>query len=322
MVLGAAYQLALEILPDHYHKCSRHDFTLAQLLACLVLRQFYDLSYRGAEQLLRDSPQWLADIGLSVAPDHNTLWRAMGCIVKPGRVNRILDGLAKRFDEAGFLHLSQKPLALDSTCFEEHHRSHHYDRRCRQMGRKIDGEEGKEPEKPGSWGKKVNASRRRKARSIPKLSVAVASGCHLVLAASVRTGNRSDAPDFEDLLFRSRKRANVKTVVADAGYDSEANHRIARQEMGVRSIIPPRIGRPTEKLPRGRWRRHMAKRFAKKADKKLYGQRSQSETVHSMIKRNQGSALRSRTPDRREKEMLLRVLTHNIALLCEQENGE
>lgn len=59
-----------------------------------------------------------------------------------------------------------------------------------------------------------------------------------------------------------------------------------------------------------------------KADQKLYGQRSQSETVMSMIKRNQGSALRSRTPERRKKEMMLRVLTHNIALLCELENED
>ena len=157
---------------------------------------------------------------------------------------------------------------------------------------------------------------------MPKLSVAVASGCHLILAAVVRTGNGSDAPDFDELLFRAWKRADVKVVVADAGYDSEANHRTARQDMGVRSIIPPGIGRPTSKLPTGRWRRHMAKRFARKADQKRYAQRAQSETVHSMVKRNQGSALRSRTPERRKKEMLLRVLTHNIMLACEQEIGE
>jgi Transposase DDE domain/Transposase domain (DUF772) len=321
-VLNAAYRLALKVLPDHYHKFSRLDFTLAQLLACLVLRQFYDLSYRRAEKLLHDSPHWCADIGMAIAPDHNTLWRAMGRIIKPGRVNRMLDTLAKRFGRAGLLRLSQKPLALDSTCFEQHHRSSHYDRRCRQMQLKSQSKAQENPGKPGSWGKSVNASRRRKLSAMPKLSVAVASGCHLILAAKVRTGNGSDAPDFDDLLFRSWKRARVRTVVADAGYDSEANHCIARQDMGVRSIIPPGIGRPTSKPPTGRWRRHMAKRFARKADKKIYGQRSQSETVHSMIKRNQGSALRSRTPERRKQEMLLRVLTHNIALLCEQENGE
>jgi transposase len=38
-----------------------------------------------------------------------------------------------------------------------------------------------------------------------------------------------------------------------------------------------------------------------------------------MIKRNLGSALRSRTPERRKKEMLLRVLTHNIMLACAEE---
>jgi transposase len=62
----------------------------------------------------------------------------------------------------------------------------------------------------------------------------------------------------------------------------------------------------------------MAKRFARKADQKHYAQRAQSETVHSMMKRNQGSALRSRTPECRKKEMMLRVLVHNI-ILCDQE---
>ena len=62
----------------------------------------------------------------------------------------------------------------------------------------------------------------------------------------------------------------------------------------------------------------MAKRFKRKADQKLYAQRSQSETAHSMIKRNQGSALRSRTPERQKKEMMLKVLVHNIMLLCDE----
>jgi IS5 family transposase len=322
-VIRAAYRLGRKVLPDHTSTFSRHDFTLPQLFACLVLREFYGLSYRRTEQLLRDSPQWLAGIGLSAAPDHNTLWRALGVIVSGRRVNRLLDLLAVAFARAGLLRLSRKPLALDSTCFEQGHRSAHYDRRCRQMQSRDGGVGGtKRPEKPGKWGASVNASRRRRLRAMPKLSVAVAAACHLILAAVVRTGSGSDAPDFDELLYRSWKRAGVKVVVADAGYDAEHNHRIARQDMGVRSVIPPGIGRPTEKLPGGRWRRHMAKRFARKADQKHYAQRSQSETVHSMVKRNQGSALRSRTPERRKQEMLLRVLTHNIMLLAEQESEE
>jgi len=323
MVLRAAYRLGRRVLPEHPGIHARKDFTLPQLFACLVLREFYGLSYRRTEALLRDSPQWLADIGLSVAPDHNTLWRAFGMIVTNRRVNRMLDLLAARFARARLLGLSHKPLALDSTCFEQRHRSAHYDRRCRQMLLRGDGaDHANVPEKPGKWGTSVNASRRRRVSALPKLSVAVASACHLILAAKVRTGNGSDAPDFDELLYRSWRRAGVKVVVADAGYDSEMNHCIARQDMGVRSIIPPGIGRPTSKLPAGRWRRHMAKRFSHKADQQHYGQRAQSETVHSMVKRNQGSALRSRTPERRKKEMLLRVLTHNIMLACEQDLEE
>jgi hypothetical protein len=318
-VLNTAYRLGLRVFPTYASEFSRKDFTLAQLFACLVLREFYGLSYRRTEKLLGDSPGWLADIGLSAAPDHNTLWRAFKAVLKIGRVNRLLDWVAGEFARAKLLRLDQKPLALDSTCFEQRHRSAHYDRRCRQMSLKAAAASQKTPEKPGKWGKSVNAARRRKLSTMPKLSVAVASSCHLILAAKVRVGNGSDAPDFSDLLVRSSKRAAVKTVVADTGYDSEENHCIARHDLGVRSIIPPGIGRPTKKLPQGRWRRHMARRFARKADRKLYGQRAQSETVHSMVKRNQGSALRSRTPERRKKEMLLRVLTHNIALLCAKE---
>ena len=163
----------------------------------------------------------------------------------------------------------------------------------------------------------MNRSRSRKVRQLPKLALAVASGCHLALAARVHIGNGSDQPDFDPLLYHSWRRvAGIKTVAADAGYDSEKNHRIARLDMGVRSIIPPKIGRPTEKQPAARYRRLMSQRFARKADRRVYGQRAQSETVNSMMKRNFGDALRSVLPKRRKQEMLLRTLVHDLMLWC------
>jgi len=129
-------------------------------------------------------------------------------------------------------------------------------------------------------------------------------------------GAGSDAPSFEGLLYDAWRRAPVKTVVADAGFDSEANHRIARLDMNVRSIIPPLIGRQSKSgsPPRGRYRRLMHHRFARHADRRLYVQRWQSETVNSMTKRNLGSSLRARTSERREREMLLRAITHNVMI--------
>ena len=90
-----AHRLASRLLPEHSCKFSRHDFTLAQLFACLVVREFFGLSLRRAEALLADSPQWLADIGLTHAPDHNTLWRAFHALLVTRRCTRMLDLLAQ-----------------------------------------------------------------------------------------------------------------------------------------------------------------------------------------------------------------------------------
>jgi len=192
MVMRMAHQLALTQLPNHSCKFSRHDFTLAQLFACLVVREFFGLSFRRTEALLADSPAWLADIGLAKAPDHNTLWRAFESLLATHRCRRMMDLLATLFAKAKLLTLRKKPLAMDSTCFEQHHRSAHYDRRCRRMARSSAQDAEKHP---GKWGKSVNAARSRRLRCIPKLAIAVDSGCHLILAAKPRIGNGSDAPD-------------------------------------------------------------------------------------------------------------------------------
>ena len=104
----------------------------------------------------------------------------------------------------------------------------------------------------------------------------------------------------------------MRVVAADPGFDSEDNHRAARLDMSVRSVIPPNGGRPTDKPPSTPYRRLMRQRFDRGADAALYGQRWQVETVNSMIKRNLGSALGATTARRRSMELLLRVLTHNI----------
>jgi len=167
--MRVAYHLARRTLPEHACKFSRHDFTLAQLFACLVVREFFDLSYRRTEALLADSPQWLADVGLRTAPDHNTLWRACDTLLANRRCSRMLDLLAELFAKARLLTLRRKPLAIDSTCFEQRHRSAHYDRRCRRMADEA-------RERPGKWGATVNAARSRRLRRLPKLAIAVDAG--------------------------------------------------------------------------------------------------------------------------------------------------
>lgn len=303
-----AYALGRQVLPDRTSRFSRKDFTLPQMFACLVIREMMRLSYRKTETLLRDGFVWLADIRMNKVPDHNTLWRAFGALCVPRKLNGMLDVQAQLFHEARQLKLRDKPLALDSTCYEHHHRSRHYERRCRRMDLT-----------PGSkFGRKsklsANKARAREHRRMPKLALAGAASCHRILSARVHLGSGSDAPDFAPLLKDACRRAPVKTAVADSGFDSEQNHCRARQDLGVRSIIPAQAGRPSDKPPAGHWRRHMRRRFARKADRNIYGQRAQAETINSMLKRNVGDALRSRLKSRRINEMLFRAVVHNITL--------
>jgi hypothetical protein len=232
-----AFVLGCKVWPDYDSRFSRHDFTRPQLFACLALRESLRLSYRKTQAFLADVPHWLAEMEMDRVPDHNTLWRAFGTLFKKRRVKRALDLMAAEAKEELSVGLKAKPLTIDSTCYEPRHRSRHYDRVCRKMAL----EPGKKyAQKPGKYGAAVNASRSRQLRRMPKLALAVAAASHRILALRVCIGNGSDCPDFEPLLFDAWRRAKVKTAVADAGYDSEANHELARLDMNVRSVIPPK----------------------------------------------------------------------------------
>jgi hypothetical protein len=125
-VLKLAYELGCEVLPKYFSPFSRHAFTKPQLFACLVLREHQRKSFRGIEALLIDSPQWLADIGLTKAPDHNTLSRAFNAFVTPGLAESMLDLTAKLAASRKLLRGDGlKPLTLDSSMFE----SRHFERR-------------------------------------------------------------------------------------------------------------------------------------------------------------------------------------------------
>ena len=300
-VFRTAYELGRSVLPDQTSKFSRKDFTLPQLFACLVLREFHHLSYRRVEALLKDCPDWLAEIGLKHAPDHNTLWRAFEAIIVLRRMESMLDVLAKVFVEHQPQTMSE-PLAVDGSCYEIRHVSRYFERRCQETRKR------KHPEKT------ARQRRREAVKGLPKMGVAVASGCHLILAACTLTGGGPDLPFFAPLLKDAWRRAAFRCVVADAGFDAEESHRFSHQDLAVASIIPPTAGRPSTKPATGPYRRMMQELFVSGDAADDYGQRWQSETVHSMIKRNQGSALRSRTSERRERELFLRVITHDVML--------
>lgn len=327
--MRAAYRLARDALPDYSDKFSRHDFTLPQLFACLVVKEHLGRSYRGAEALLRDCRHWCRDVGLARVPDHNTLWRAGSFLLRACRVRRLLDKLGEWAALARALGLSVTPLAIDSTYFEPRHVSRHYERRLRE-GRKAraarrKGAGPKARERSLRSGERRGRRLRSRAmKRLPKLTVAVAGRRHLILSLATSTGSGSDCPHFAPVLCDAWRRVPNRRfrVAADPGFDSEANHELARRDLGLVSLIPPDSGRPPDdpsQPPGGRWRRHMKNLLATRESRRRcgYTQRWQSETVISMIKRNLGSALRGKTAWSRRRDMALKSVTHDLMVLAE-----
>src|SRR5206468_10084250 len=105
----------------------------------------------------------------------------------------------------------------------------------------------------------ANLRRSRSARRTPKLSIAVDTRCHLILAAAAKTGMGSDAQDFLPLLKTAKRRVpQLHSVLADAGFDSHENHHIARTGLGVRHTwIKATAGKPSDKPAASRYRRIM-----------------------------------------------------------------
>lgn len=292
-----AHDLALAYLPTFRNKFSRQDFTLAQLFACLVLREHMKLTYRRTVAMLNDT-DWCQRLGMSKVPSTATLCRVFDYLIEPRNLHDALDlliALGKRLDLTG------DTLAIDSTLYDTHHFTRHYEyRRSKHAG----GDQTVILQRKSDTMKKM-----------PKLAIGTDTRSHLVTGMITHTGGRSDAPDFHWLMIDAWCRCKPKVVLADAGYDSALNHYLARERMRIRSWIKAKVGRPTNKPPTDRHRRHMQRKLKGSQQGKPYGQRAQAETTLSMIKRNLGGHLRSRTEVGREMEMMFKVVVHNLMVV-------
>jgi len=76
LVLQVACLVAAQALPKYSHRCSPKKFTHHQLFAYLVLKDFYDLSYRAVVALLEDCSDLREVIELEVARYFTALQKA------------------------------------------------------------------------------------------------------------------------------------------------------------------------------------------------------------------------------------------------------
>lgn len=263
----AALAAARRSLPAYAHRCSPKKFTQHQLFACLVLKNFLRTDYRGLTAHLKDNSTLLAALELRRVPHFTTVQKASRRLLQTKPARRLLEATVR-------LQLGRKRrvkrTAIDSTGLECSAASGYFVRRRQRV------------ESP--WKTVVY-------HHYPKLGVVSGIDDHFIYAYQVGRGPRPDVDEFRPLVADALERVRISQMAADAGYDSEPNHKFARDRHGIRTVIPAKHGRPTTKPATGRYRKLMQVRF----DRPAYRQRCQVETVMSMIKRRQGAHVNGRS---------------------------
>ena len=286
-ILQTAHELASGVLPQYSHLYSPKKFTLPQLFACLVLKAAMKLDYRGVTGLLNDSTELREAIGLTIVPHFTTLQKGAPRLLKMPVVEQLL---ARSVRRAAPRRKRVKVTAIDSTGFESHHCSRYFVKRRSRL---------------------ENLWQTTTYKRFPKLGIVCDVATHLILAIHPTRGPTPDIHQLKTPLRKAHQVLPIGKLLADAGYDSESNHRYCREELKITTLIPPFHGRPTHEPATGRYRRLMQTRF----DRTQYGQRWQAETVMSMLKRRQGEATSGRTHHSRRRDLLLMAVTHNIMIL-------
>ena len=150
-------------------------------------------------------------------------------------------------------------------------------------------------------------------RAWPKLTVVVRTASHLIAGVVPGVGLSQDSPDFAPAVRQAAGLVAFDTALADAGYDAEHNHRLCREEPGIRQVaiaLNPRNA--AGRRPAALYRRAMSLAFPDR----IYRQRWHAERAFSQHERRLGSALTARGDAAQRRELVLRVLTHNLALLA------
>src|SRR6266404_3361573 len=269
-----ALQVATQVLPPYRSRFSKHQFTQPQLLAVLCLMRYEDWTFREAEVRLREHQELRATLRLRAVPDYTTLYRFLRRL-EDDTVDRGLQETVRRLRRRRSRPISA---AIDGTGLSDTSVSTFFHRRLEQHVH------GPRPRRP--W---------------LKWLIVVDVQQQILLAQRARQGPGCDARALPGLLDVAARGAPIGVVLADAEFDSEANHQHIRQRLGAKSIIPAR----RRGVPNGAIRNQMFRAFPKKP----YRQRAKIESIFSAVKRK----LSSRAPGRSLATQVRQALSLGLA---------
>lgn len=278
-----ALEVSREVVPAYSHRFSPQRFTQPQLLAILCLIRYEDWTFRAAEVRLAEHHELRRALELQAVPDYSTLFRFM-LRVEEQLIAQVLGEVVRRFQ-------SRRPapggakitVAVDATGLAPGAISTFFIRRREQHGGAA-----------MPW------------RYWLKWLLAIDTRLRVILAQKAHRGPVNDCATLRPLLDEIPVGHCIGTVVADAEFDSERNHRHIRQRIGAQSIIPAKRGKAG-------WKIHGVRAQMRAAfPAEEYRQRVHAETLFSAIKRKLSAKAPGRSLATQRKQALLLGLSYNI----------
>lgn len=255
-------------------------------IALLAIRQRMDKSYRDFCDVLDVCTELLEVLGMDRAPHFTTLQKA----AKRLRIQFLEKVMA------GFVLLTTTVhvrTGIDATGLQPTRASVHYTKVL-----------------------KKNKSARRRIRKYIKLTAFADLGKQLIISQKIRRSPAHDNIDFKPVVEKGKEilRENGKKIDsldADKGYDAEENHRMVVEDLNAEDRI--KLKNKDKPICRTKgWYRKKAKR---RINRLRANYRSKNETIFSVIKRIEGSMVRSIKVSMQNKEVLFKEIAYNAGRL-------
>ena len=259
------------VLRPYSDKFSKKTYTQHQHAAAILLMRYENKTYRDVADMLVELAQYFDFF--DYIPHFTTLQKFFQRI--PTRVWEFL--LGKTYE---LFSTKKANVGIDASGFKQNHASQHYEHRVKRPFRR---------------------------KRYMKHFLSVDTTEQAIITSESWRSYVHDTKRFKPILKKTRELTKVGDVSADKGFDSELNHKYAREEVGAKSIIPLRYRVSLEKT-KGFYRRKLRRYFPEKR----YHRRSINETINSVEKRKFGDTLRSRLLKMQRREMKVTDIVYNI----------